>query len=270
MAKIKDYIPILKQNIIPAMMETYNINFKLEPIMLRPTSVSYMGFDKSENRIILEFNSEYRDNGKPLLQNNQLFSTVFFGFAGTKAGVLDITNTQESIEILYSALYELGFRTEQDIQDDKDKAEKEKQEKQQAKEREIQQAREKEKARHELMSNKPDTGENEEEPQEEGNITYTEALDNTLQTFNERHEINSNLHYTFLVPDSKKQDVFDVDIYYVSKNKCYIKSEYLDLDKTYDSNDLKEFLLDLYEKYTPRVVALYSASDELLDNYIIA
>lgn len=268
MAKIRDYIPILKQNIIPAMSNTYDIYFKLEPIMLRPTSVSYMGFDKSNNRIILEFNSEYQSNEKSLLQSNQLFSTVFFGFSGTKAGVLDITNTEESIEILYSALYELGFRTSQDIQDEKDKAEKEKEEKRLAKEKEIQKAREKEKARHELMSNKPDTGEEEEEP-EEGVITYTEALDNTLEAFNKRHEINSNLHYTFLVPESKKQDVFDVDIYYVSRNKCYIKSEYLNLDKTYDSDDLKEFLLDLYEKYTPRVVAFYSASDELLDNYLI-
>lgn len=268
MAKIRDYVSIIRDNILPLMKENYNINFKSEPILLRPTAVTYMGFDTDDNRIMLEFNSDYKEGNKSLIQDNELFATVFFRFTGAKAGVIDITNPFEASEILYSTLYELGFRTSQDIQDDKDKAEREKEEQRLAKEKEIQQAREKEKKRHELMSNKPDIEEPQEEPQE-GNTTYTQAIDTTLEEFNNRHELNSNLHCTFLVPETKKQDVFDVDIYYVSKNKCYIKSEYLNLDKTYDSDDLKEFLLDLYEKYTPRIVAFYSASDELISNYVL-
>ena len=187
---------------------------------------------------------------------------------GAKAGIVDLSNIDETIEILYSTLYELGFRTSEDVEEDKIKAEKEKEEQKLAKEKEIQAAREKEKARHKIMSTKPDI-EEPEETSDETQATYTQASETVLEEFNDRHEINSNLHYTFLVPDSKKQDTFSVDIYYVSKNKCYIKSEYLDLDKTYDSDNLNDFLLDLYEKYTPRVISFYSAKDEMLDNYIL-
>ena len=80
MAKIKDYIPIIKSKILPAMQTRYNIKFYTEPVLLRPISVTYTGSD-SNTRVMLEFNSDYKSSGKDLLQPNELFATVFYGFA---------------------------------------------------------------------------------------------------------------------------------------------------------------------------------------------
>lgn len=271
MAKIREYIPIIKNKILPTMESNYGINFKSEPVLLRNTAVTYAGLDSTETRVMMEFNSEYQIKGKSLLNSNELFATVFYGFAGAKAGVIDLSNINETTEILYSTLYELGFRTSSDIDEEKAKAQQDKEKAEKEKEEKIKQAREKEKARHEAMfRNDNEKEEPEEEPQEEESEDYyTESVDNILKDFINKNEVNSSLHCTYLIPDSIKQNVFSVDVYYVSTAKCYIKSEYLELDKVYDTKDLEDFLIDLSTKYTPRVLSFYSANDELLSNYIM-
>ena len=81
MAKIKEYIPIIKSKILPTMQTKYNIKFYTEPVLLRPISVTYTGSDTNNTRVMLEFNSDYKSSGKDLLNSNELFATVFYGFA---------------------------------------------------------------------------------------------------------------------------------------------------------------------------------------------
>lgn len=270
MANIKRFLDVIEQQILPAMESNYNIKMYQKPVMERPVSVTYSGEDLSNNtRVMFQFNSEYKDE-REQLSNNQLFATVFYGFAGTKAGVIDINNINETVEILYSALYELGYRTEQDVQEDKEKEEIRKQKEKEDKDEEIKKARDKVKAKHELMSNKPDIGDKEDSEEsevEDDNPTFTQALDELLKEFKARHEINSNLHFTFTNPESPT-DVYDIDVYYVTYNKALVQSDYLKLDKVYDINDIEEFLIGQYEKNSPKVASFESASGEPLDQYL--
>lgn len=269
MANIRKFLDTIEQELLPAMESKYNLQMYQKPVMERPVSVTYSGQDLSnKTRVMFQFNSEYKDEKEQLL-DNQLFATVFYGFAGAKAGVIDINNIDEASEILYSSLYELGYRTSDDIEEDKQKAEQKKQQEKEAKEKEIEKAREKAKARHELMSNKPDTGEEDEENEEDNSdeVTFTQALSELLKEFKARHEINSNLHFTFTNPDSPK-DVYDVDVYYVTYNKALVQSDYLKLDKVYNLDDIENFLISQYEKNSPKAASFESASGEPLDQYL--
>ena len=271
MARIKDYIPTIKNKLLPMMYDKYGISFKSEPVLLRITAVTYTGSDLENKRVMLEFNSEYQEKGKAKMDSNQLFATVFYGFAGNKAGYVDISNVDEATDILYSALYELGFKTPEDLEDEKKRAQEEKERAEKEKEEEINKKREKEKARHEAMFNQDNEPKDtpEEETTEETD-TYSSSIDSALSSFYGRHEINSTIHCTYLIPDSAKQNVFDVDVHYISQTKCYVKSEYLNLDSVYNAKDLQPFLIDLESKYTPRVVSVYSANDELIYNDIVS
>ena len=254
-------------NIFPILKSEYNIDiFSDRPVSQRPTAITYTGNDSKKTRILLEFNSNYRENNVDLLQDNEVFCTVFYGFAGNKAGVLNLDDSNECAEIIYSALYELGFRTQQDI----DKAKQDEENKKQA---EIEAEREKNAKKKEQLKkdieNQPNDNSDEElnTDSEESEDSINEAstnYDKYLAALIKRNELGSKIFVSITLPNNNSSyKVLSIELTFISAKMCLVETSGINpkVDKTTTWENAKDYIFKVVEKVNG-VISLEASTAE--------
>ena len=121
---IEPYISTIQRSLLPSLSNELGINFNPDPVSKDKVTVSYSG-ELNGKRIVLNFNSSNIDlagySKEPVVMCD-----VYYGSGGNSAGIVDLDNIPDSVEQIYGSLYELGFRSERDIADEKARAEEEK------------------------------------------------------------------------------------------------------------------------------------------------
>lgn len=265
------YLPFIKNQLFPILESKYNIKMHVpDPLNQRPTQVTYTGKDlnqKQSVRILLQFDCSYTDN-EGEINDNELFVTAFWGFAGRKVGRININEPEESAEAIHTTLKELGFRTTTDKEEDKANAEK-----QEAKKKEDERqkrAKEKADAKQRLsmqLDKEKDSELDTDSDEQDDSIKFPEALDIVFNDFMKKHELNSNIHVTYNNPDDR-HEVYSIDVFYTSREKCYVTSEYLGLDKMYLITDTKNYLLKRAQISSPKTLQFSSEDNNLYDFYV--
>lgn len=129
-ATIANYMKQIEQQYIPALNQRLGTNINNYPRIARET---YAVYNDDESEASVEISSNHRD----LDNRGDLFVAVSYNGMKEDAGIVNLNNIEDAVEISTIAFKELGFKTPEDIENDKqqdeiDRANVEKERKQQA------------------------------------------------------------------------------------------------------------------------------------------
>ena len=253
---ISKYTKQIVNGVFPVLKDKYEISMAPDPINQRPNTVTYTGNDFTDTRVMIDFNTNHRDFEED--GGNQVFSNVFYGMRGAKAGSYNLNNPEETADALVSTLKEIGFKTKDELNQEEIDAYNKKVADKIKEENRIKEAREKRKKDQELIDfNKQlDKEEQPEEPEtkQEKEENFPDALTECLTELRERNEINSSIHIAY-----KGEKEFSIDCYYVSYNQYFVKSDDIDLDKLMKTDDMVKYLITLSNKYKVTACNTYTA-----------
>ena len=253
---IGKYTKQIVNGVFPVLKDKYEISMAPDPINQRPNTVTYTGNDFTDTRVMIDFNTNHRDFEED--GGNQVFSNVFYGMRGAKAGSYNLNNPEETADALVSTLKEIGFKTKDELNQEEIDAYNKKVTDKIKEENRIKEAREKRKKDQELIDfNKQlDKEEQPEEPEtkQEKEENFPDALTECLTELRERNEINSSIHIAY-----KGEKEFSIDCYYVSYNQYFVKSDDIDLDKLMKTDDMVKYLVTLSNKYKVTACNTYTA-----------
>lgn len=250
MRTIDSYIKLIEKDLFPALYNKIGLKMNTAPITKMNTIVTYNG-DLENKTVTLEFSSNHKELAD-YFNTKSLFVTLYYNAKGTQAGVIDLDYIDSCVEIIYSALYELGYRSQEDIEEDRKKEEerlrKEKQE-------ELKKKQDEEK-RKELISYNTNYDEIENEPEddlssEESIEEFEKDFDMYLDYFNKKGESNSSLEVS--IGYSKKQSTVSfvsVDCFYISSNKCLVQTHSIspEIDKAVSWDSAKDYIIKVAQK----------------------
>lgn len=250
--EIKPYLKPIQRNLIPALNSELGLELSNTPVNIRTTKVSYSG-ELADTRVILDFSSNHVDLTD--YDKNSLFVYVYYGANGTEAGIINITNISEAVEQIYSALYELGYRSEQDLADEKARQDEEKrkaEEEQKAKEEKRRKARDLEN-----IENKQEPTEEPVEqisPAEESAESITEfkdEFDKYLNVLKDESAINGQIMSSVSISTSENQfKLINIDMYYISPSLCLVQTSGINpkVDKAVTWDKAKNYIIKVAEK----------------------
>ena len=255
---IKDYIPRLLKNVFPQLKQ-FGIDMYTNPFMQDKVTVSYNGETYDGNRLRLYFNcihSELNDSN-----NSEVFVDCEFDSNYFPIGKIDINNGQDSAETIYAGLYEEGYRTEQDKENDKAQVEKEKAE-QEKKEKEALEKKKKEreawKQSQMIQSNEPEEEESQistEEEVKESINDFNKLFDIYLNRLTELNQPNGNMSISIMISDTVKNNVqgkfLGVDLFYIGRNQCLMQTNQITpkIDQVTTWDKAKNYCIKVAEKF---------------------
>lgn len=257
--QISKYIKDIQTKLFPALKNNYNLDMNENPTNISTTLATFNG-QIDGDRIIFEFSSNHKDladyPNEPVL-----FLYLYLNYKGTKAGIINLNNINEAVEIIYAALYELGYRTQEDIN-------KEKERKRQEKEKKIQDEKERMQRRKEELLNQPEDDEenevnNEENETQSSLLEMNNNFDRYLSILQQSNQINSQINATIsYLSESNNYKIVNVYIYYITRTQCLVQTEgikpKIDQQTTWDK--AKNYLNKVTEKINGVIVL--SAMDE--------
>ena len=228
MNSIKPYIKILDNKLIPVLNEKLGVKLISQINYTRTTQISYAG-SIDRNRIEVKFSSnhiELKDYDK-----NYLYADVYYNMGGTSAGIIDLSNIDESVDQIYASLYELGFRNQEDL-------EKEKKEKEEAAEKHRQEEIEKEwkKVQRQRANQEKEAIEAAENQEANEDLSATESkesideshvyFDKYLDTMKDANMINSVINIDIMVDgeEAGKFKNLGINLYYISSSMCLVQT----------------------------------------------
>lgn len=230
--KINKLTKTIVNGLFPALNESIGLSMYSDPITMTDTIATYAG-DLKDKRVKLEFSSNHIELSD-YNSNSVVFTTVYYGFRGTKVGVLNLTDINECVGLIYAGLYELGFRTDEDLEREKqEKEEKERQEKEAkkaeeekklAEKRARQQAEEeKERLAREQREQEPEVTPEEEMQQsiEEGKSDFDKYLSKLKQTNSQKSQIMANISFS---TDVNSFRVINIDMFYRDQDFCLVQT----------------------------------------------
>ena len=251
-------------NLFSVIRSNYNINFSSNPISKGLTIATFGGSYKDYNyNIMLEISC----NHKELESKDQLFVYTYFGSRGNSAGIININDLQEAAELIYAALRELGFKTDEDRE--REKEEKEIKNKERLEKEKKDRAEAKKKIDDYLSKN-----DEKEEPVEDNSIN-DEETDETIKVADEEFDlykekldelgekdncITASISYG---EDFSKMSVISVDVFYVDSNTCRVKTEGISpkIDKETTWDKAKNMMLKVTKKLNG-VISLYAITPD--------
>jgi len=255
-ANINKYLKQIVSQVFPVLENKYEIKMAPDPISQRPNSATFTGKDFKGNKVMIDFNSNHSD----LEDGYQVFSNVFYGLRGAKAGSYDITKPEETADALALTLKEIGYKTRDELTAEEQNAEKAKEEARAAEEAKQKKAREKyQQDRDNIEYNKNlDKEETTSEPEaeEEPERTFSEVLKDSVVELQDRGQRNSSIHIAF-----RGEKDFSVDCYYAAFDKFLVQSEDLSLNKLMRVDEMVNYLNDLSQKYKVTSCNTYEAPD---------
>ena len=251
-------------NLFSVIRSNYNINFSSNPISKGLTIATFGGSYKDYNyNIMLEISC----NHKELESKDQLFVYTYFGSRGNSAGIININDLQEAAELIYAALRELGFKTDEDRE--REKEEKEIKNRERLEKEKKDRAEAKKKIDDYLSKN-----DEKEEPVEDNSIN-DEETDETIKVADEEFDlykekldelgekdncITASISYG---EDFSKMSVISVDVFYVDSNTCRVKTEGISpkIDKETTWDKAKNMMLKVTKKLNG-VISLYAITPD--------
>lgn len=253
---ISKYTKQIVNGVFPVLKDKYEISMAPDPINQRPNTVTYTGKDFTDTRIMIDFNTNHRDFEED--GGNQVFSNVFYGMRGAKAGSYNLNNPEETADALVSTLKEIGFKTKEELNQEEIDAYNKKVADKIKEENRIKEAREKRKKDQELIDfNKQlDKEEEPEEPEtkQEKEENFSDALTACLIELRERNEINSSIHIAY-----KGEKEFSIDCYYVTYNQYFVYCDDINLDTLMKTDDMVKYLTTLSNEYKVTACNTYTA-----------
>lgn len=251
---IKDYIPRLQRNVFPQLKQ-YGIAMYDRPFTQDKVSVSYNGETYDGIKLRMYFNCIHED------LDPEIESSVFVDCEYTSKyfpiGAIDVNNGSESAEVIYGSLYEEGYRTEEDKEQDK-QAELEKQKQEEEKKKQELEKKKQDRARwkQSLSMETPEEVDDELEDQEQDEIDESQAefpnlFDQYLDKLRDLNKINNQISVSMLVGiDDSTKPMINVDMYYISAMNCLIQTDNINpkLDQSTTWEKAKNYCLKVAQK----------------------
>lgn len=266
--QISKYIKNIQTKLFPALKNNYNLDMNENPTNISTTLATFNG-QLNDNRVILEFSSNHKDLAD-YPDEPVLFLYLYFNYKGTKAGIINLNNINEAVEIIYAALYELGYRTQEDINKEKEKKKKEQ-------EKKLQDEKERLKKRKEELLKQTQEDEidydNEEPEEDESKSSILEMnndFDKYLSILQENNQPNSQINATIsYLSENNNYKIINVNLFYITKNQCLIQTEGVKpkIDQQTSWDKAKNYIIKVTEKING-VIAI-SALDENGDDIIL-
>ena len=226
---IQKYKPYIEQNLLPALANDIEIKMNTSPISTRQTSLAYSGESNANDRIVLEFYSNHQDLQDYDKNEPVVFVKTYYRSKGNAAGIINLSNISEAVDLIYAALYDLGYRTSQDIEDERQ--EKQRAEEKQAKADAEERAKKKAELNAEIMSKAADEEDAEPETEEPDTETedsiaeFSSDFDKYLNVLNQRHQINDQMIISITMStDTNDFKILSINLYYISANMCFIQT----------------------------------------------
>ena len=230
--KLDKFIPEIVNKLFPALRESIGLNLYDDPVYSSTTINTYAG-DLDDIRVKLEISSNHVEL-EDYVDQNAVFATIYYGTRGAKVGVLNLDDINECVGLIYSTLYELGFRTQDDIdKEKKEKEEKERQE-QEKKKAEAERKRQERKARQqaeeekEKLRREQQPEEDELSPEEETEESLKEAMSDFNLYLDKLKKINSqksvmiaNISFN---NSENNYKVINIDMNYIDENNCLVET----------------------------------------------
>ena len=228
---IDKYRNVIERTLIPSLKD-YDIIINSDPTDVKQTSLTYSG-EGMKSRIVLKFFSNHVDLQSYDLKEPVLFVNAYFRSVGSPVGIIDLNKISDAAELIYSSLYDLGFRSNKDLeQEELDKQQK-------AKDDEINKKRQSEKLKSEvddIVSNANALDainklNNEEQDKEEHDKEVTDSIndfstmfDKYLDLFKQRQQLNDMMSITISLKKDNNVKILSIYLYYVSVNNCLIQT----------------------------------------------
>ena len=230
--KLDKFLNTITNKLFPALRESIGLNLYDDPVYSSTTINTYAG-ELGDTRVKLEVSSNHVEL-EDYADQNAVFVTIYYGTRGAKVGVLNLDDINECVGLIYSTLYELGFRTPEDIdKEKKEKEEKERQE-QEKKRAEAERKREERKARQqaeeekEKLKQEQQPKEDEISPEEESEQSLKEAMSDFNLYLDKLKDINSQKSVIIAnISFSSSENSFkviNIDMNYIDKDNCLVET----------------------------------------------
>ena len=245
---IQPYLKTIQNSLLPSLSK-YEIFINSNPTDVKLTEATYSG-EADGDRLVIKFYSNSNQLADYSKSDNVVYCNVYLGAGGTPAGILNLSNVQESAEQIYATLYELGFRTNNDKEEDKlekeKKAAEEKAKKQADKEKRLQ---------NQDIDNVEKEPEEEIDPKQESQESIEEAsikFDKYLNELIKIGEMNSTISCKITM-DSDRSSSFrmlNIDMIYISPTICLLETTGIKpkVDKTVTWQTAKDYCIKVAEK----------------------
>ena len=235
----------IEKSLIPELNKLdKDININPNAISNTFTTAVYEG-DFKGSPIALEFNT----NNKGQDGGEDLFVSVYYQDKGTEAGAINSSDDLSyALDLISSVLYNLGLRTDNDLEDEKELKQKEDLEKAKKKKEEY-------RAQQVADSNEEPVDPDEvERTRVEENNSQSKLFDSYLSELINLNKMNSLLQASIYVENtnasSLSYSVLGVDCYYISSKMCLVQSNKISpkVDKTSNWESAKNYIFGIADK----------------------
>lgn len=238
----------IEKSLIP---ELNNLGLNINPNSTNNTltSATYAGDFKGKPVQI-----EFLTNHVGVDDDNDLFISVYYNDSGEDAGAIKSSDgTDYAVDLINSALHELGLMTDEDIADEKEanqkKADAEQQEriKAEMKKKELYRAQQDAE-----MNSKKDIDNIDDTAEVKGSqIKASSDFDYYLSVLKENNDMNGRIEATITsIADEDTYSISSIDMFYISANLCLLQTSNINpsIDKTVSWGKAKEYLFSVADK----------------------
>lgn len=227
-----------------------------KPFMQDKVTVSYNGDTYDGERLRLYFNcihSELDEENKSEVFVDAEYNSNYFPI-----GKIDINQGQDSAEIIYASLYEEGYRTEQDKEQDKEQAEKEQAEKEKKDKAALEnKKKERQEWKQAQMVQPSEDSETEENPEEvkESQEEFSRLFDIYLDRLKKINQLNGSIIISIMITDDSSDNLkgkfLGVDLYYIGETQCLMQTNQITpkIDQVTTWDKAKNYCLKVAEKF---------------------
>lgn len=189
---IVTYMKDIEQKLIPAINNELGISINNYPSTERET---YAIYKDQENGISLEISS----NNKELENKEDLFVNVSYDHMREEAGIINLNDINDAVEIVNIALHELGFKTSKEKEQEKAAEEEKKQQELEKKKQDLEAGKERNRQLlQDIKDGKYDKKEPKETEPEEDEDNYDEEKSSFLK------ELKSSFDYVASLKDGEQ------------------------------------------------------------------
>ena len=251
--KLDKFINDIVNKLFPALRESsMNLIMYNDPVYSSATVNTYAG-DLGDDRIKMEISSNHVEL-KDYINDNAIFATIYWKGRGSKIGVLNLDDINECVGLIYATLYELGYRTPEDLEKEKKEKEEKLKAEEDKKKAELEKKREERKAKQQAEIDNQEEPEEEISPEEESANSIKEASNNfdlyldKLQDINSKESmIMANISFN---TENTTFKVINVDMTYASDKDCFVETNGIKpkIKEQVEWNRAKNYIIKVAEK----------------------
>ncbi len=251
--KLDKFINDIVNKLFPALRESsMNLIMYNDPVYSSATVNTYAG-DLGDDRIKMEISSNHVEL-KDYINDNAIFATIYWKGRGSKIGVLNLDDINECVGLIYATLYELGYRTNEDLEKEKKEKEEKLKAEENKKKAELEKKREERKAKQQAEINNQEEPDEEISPEEESANSIKEAsndfdlyLDKLQDINNKESMMMANISFN---TENTTFKVINVDMTYISDKDCFVETNGIKpkIKEQVEWNRAKNYIIKVAEK----------------------